>query len=246
MPSIAAGARPCSGRSIGRSTEAGRRTAIRRVKHGRDCSTAGPYPANTFASRRSRARRGAEQPRSSVKRSLNTLAGTIASDAPGVWAWAAAAGVTSARERRICSRASVGFGDRRGHWRDPRARGRRSTPRAAEAVVRGGSRPLGAAVGHGPRSRLPAGHTCECPRGGGVPRRPGGWALSCRVGRRRRPGSCPRSLSAASSARAGLVDGAVIAVAERLGAEAIATLDLRHFGAVAIRGRPRVLPRDAS
>lgn len=42
----------------------------------------------------------------------------------------------------------------------------------------------------------------------------------------------------------GLVDGVVIAVAERLGAEAIATLDLRHFSAVAIRGNPRLLPRD--
>jgi predicted nucleic acid-binding protein len=46
--------------------------------------------------------------------------------------------------------------------------------------------------------------------------------------------------------RLGLVDGAVIAVAERLGAGAIATLDLRHFGAVSIRGRPRLLPRDLS
>jgi predicted nucleic acid-binding protein len=44
----------------------------------------------------------------------------------------------------------------------------------------------------------------------------------------------------------GLVDGAVIALAERLRANAIATLDLRHFGAVAIRGRPRLLPRDGS
>ncbi len=43
-----------------------------------------------------------------------------------------------------------------------------------------------------------------------------------------------------------LVDAAVIAVAERLGARAIATLDLRHFAAVAIRGRPRLLPRDRS
>lgn len=42
----------------------------------------------------------------------------------------------------------------------------------------------------------------------------------------------------------GLVDGAVIAVAERLGSEAIATLDLRHFGAVAIEGDPRLFPRD--
>jgi predicted nucleic acid-binding protein len=46
--------------------------------------------------------------------------------------------------------------------------------------------------------------------------------------------------------RLGLVDGAVIAVAERLGARAIATLDLRHFGAVSIRGRPKLLPRDLS
>ena len=44
--------------------------------------------------------------------------------------------------------------------------------------------------------------------------------------------------------RLGLVDAVVIAVAERLGAESIATLDLRHFGAVAIPGNPRLLPRD--
>jgi predicted nucleic acid-binding protein len=44
--------------------------------------------------------------------------------------------------------------------------------------------------------------------------------------------------------RLGLVDGAVIAVAERLKAAAIATLDIRHFGAVSIRGDPRLLPRD--
>lgn len=42
----------------------------------------------------------------------------------------------------------------------------------------------------------------------------------------------------------GLVDAVVIAVAERLKAEAIVTLDLRHFGAVAIRGNPKLLPRD--
>jgi predicted nucleic acid-binding protein len=44
--------------------------------------------------------------------------------------------------------------------------------------------------------------------------------------------------------RLGLVDAAVIAVAERVAADAIATLDLRHFGAVTIRGNPRLLPRD--
>jgi hypothetical protein len=43
----------------------------------------------------------------------------------------------------------------------------------------------------------------------------------------------------------GLVDAAVMAVAERLGADAIATLDLRDFAPVALEGRPRLLPRDA-
>ncbi len=47
------------------------------------------------------------------------------------------------------------------------------------------------------------------------------------------------------SLRLALVDAVVIAVAERLNAKAIATLDLRHFGAVEIRGRPKLLPRDA-
>jgi predicted nucleic acid-binding protein len=42
----------------------------------------------------------------------------------------------------------------------------------------------------------------------------------------------------------GLVDGVVMAVAERLGARAIATLDLRHFAPVALRGRPLLVPRD--
>jgi uncharacterized protein len=45
--------------------------------------------------------------------------------------------------------------------------------------------------------------------------------------------------------RLGLVDAIVIAVAERLRTGAIATLDLKHFGAVRIRGNPRLLPRDA-
>jgi hypothetical protein len=44
--------------------------------------------------------------------------------------------------------------------------------------------------------------------------------------------------------RLGLVDSVVMAVAERRKAEAIATLDLRHFGAVALRNRPRLVPRD--
>lgn len=47
------------------------------------------------------------------------------------------------------------------------------------------------------------------------------------------------------SLRLGLVDAAVIAIAERLRAEAIATLDLKHFAAVRIKGAPQLLPRDA-
>jgi hypothetical protein len=35
-----------------------------------------------------------------------------------------------------------------------------------------------------------------------------------------------------------------MAVAERRRARAIATLDTRHFGAVALRTKPRLLPRD--
>ncbi|MGH7556693.1 MAG: type II toxin-antitoxin system VapC family toxin [Gemmatimonadota bacterium] len=44
--------------------------------------------------------------------------------------------------------------------------------------------------------------------------------------------------------RLGLVDGVVVAVAERLGASGIATLDERHFGAIEIRGKPKLLPRE--
>lgn len=42
----------------------------------------------------------------------------------------------------------------------------------------------------------------------------------------------------------GLVDAVVIAIAERLRPTAIATLDLRHFAAVPIRGTPKLFPRD--
>jgi predicted nucleic acid-binding protein len=42
----------------------------------------------------------------------------------------------------------------------------------------------------------------------------------------------------------GLVDAVVIAIAERLHARAIATLDIRDFGAVKIAGSPKLLPRD--
>ena len=43
--------------------------------------------------------------------------------------------------------------------------------------------------------------------------------------------------------RLGLIDAVVMAVAERLAAD-IATLDLRHFGAVRLKHSPRLLPRD--
>ena len=42
----------------------------------------------------------------------------------------------------------------------------------------------------------------------------------------------------------GLVDGVVMAVAERLEARAILTLDLRDFGAVTLKGNPEIWPRD--
>ncbi len=44
----------------------------------------------------------------------------------------------------------------------------------------------------------------------------------------------------------GLVDAVVMAVAERLEADAIATLDLRHFGAVKLATGPRLVPRDGA
>ncbi len=44
--------------------------------------------------------------------------------------------------------------------------------------------------------------------------------------------------------RLGLVDATVMAVAERLKVNAIATLDLRHFATVRIKGHPKLLPRD--
>ncbi|MGH9467236.1 MAG: type II toxin-antitoxin system VapC family toxin [Terriglobales bacterium] len=43
----------------------------------------------------------------------------------------------------------------------------------------------------------------------------------------------------------GYVDAMVMAAAVRLRADAIATLDLRHFGAVKLATKPRLLPRDA-
>lgn len=42
----------------------------------------------------------------------------------------------------------------------------------------------------------------------------------------------------------GLVDTVVMAVAERLGAQAVATLDLRDFAPVELEGAPELWPRD--
>lgn len=42
----------------------------------------------------------------------------------------------------------------------------------------------------------------------------------------------------------GLVDAIVMAVAERLNTDAIATLDVRDFGAVTLKGSPKLYPRD--
>lgn len=46
------------------------------------------------------------------------------------------------------------------------------------------------------------------------------------------------------SLHVGLVDAIVMAMAERLRVEAIATLDLRHVGAVTLNHRPALYPRD--
>ena len=43
----------------------------------------------------------------------------------------------------------------------------------------------------------------------------------------------------------GLVDATVAAIAERMRALGIATLDLRHFGAMKLAGFPALLPRDS-
>ncbi len=46
------------------------------------------------------------------------------------------------------------------------------------------------------------------------------------------------------SLRLGLVDAIVMSTAERLRATAIATIDLKHFGAVRLEGSPQLVPRD--
>ena len=53
-----------------------------------------------------------------------------------------------------------------------------------------------------------------------------------------------RLLHAHRALRMGLVDAIVITTAIRYKARAIATLDLRHFAAIAIPGNPALFPRD--
>ena len=70
----------------------------------------------------------------------------------------------------------------------------------------------------------------------------GRWAVAW--GDERDLGRADELTRAHAALRLGLVDGVVMAMAERLRARAIATLDLRHFGAVKLRGNPRLYPRD--
>lgn len=65
------------------------------------------------------------------------------------------------------------------------------------------------------------------------------WGDEADLARARQIGEQYRAL------KLGLVDTIVMAMAERLRADAIATLDLRHFSAVEIAGSPRLVPRDA-
>jgi hypothetical protein len=69
-------------------------------------------------------------------------------------------------------------------------------------------------------------------------------AFTVEWGRERDLVEVRRICSRHAKLRIGLVDAAVIATAERLKADAIATLDLRHFAAISIKGNPRLLPRD--
>ena len=106
---------------------------------------------------------------------------------------------------------------------------------------------LAVAVGDSAGGRLPRwAPTVGHPRPGGVSRG------CCRgfIYRRERQARGYRSRPARSARKyrtlgLGLVDAVVIAIAERVRAEAIATLDLRHFGAVKIAGSPPLFPRDA-
>jgi uncharacterized protein len=70
-------------------------------------------------------------------------------------------------------------------------------------------------------------------------------ALSVEWGRPEDLTAAERICRRYTSLRVGLVDAVVIAIAERLRADAIVTLDLKHFGAIAIKGKPLLLPRDA-
>ncbi len=70
-------------------------------------------------------------------------------------------------------------------------------------------------------------------------------AFAVEWGRQEDLGAAERLCRRYKTLHLGLVDAVVIVTAERLRADAIATLDVKHFGAVSIKGKPRLLPRDA-
>jgi uncharacterized protein len=94
------------------------------------------------------------------------------------------------------------------------------------------------------RSGLSGGFRAWSTRAGGISHRSGGRFIRGRI---RQTDDVIRAQAISRKYRAlrlGLVDAVVIAIAERVKADAIATLDLRHFG-VEVAGSPRLLPRDA-
>lgn len=102
----------------------------------------------------------------------------------------------------------------------------------------------GSAVGHPPRGRLPSGYARRHPGPACLPRDLAtgayqvAWDEEGDLDRADAP--CRKYVAL----RIGLVDAVVAAVAERLHASAIATLDLRDFAAIRIAGSPLPLSRD--
>ena len=163
---------------------------------------------------------------------------TRRSSAPGRWARSGAVEETSRRRPRRCSRASGEGGG------DPSPTPARSWP--SWTLTTDITRPCGPSIwkprtpGSFPGRSFRKSTTCSPPAS--VPaRRRRGWR-TLRTARSRKEWGRQADLGAAQAMdrryralRLGLVDATVIVVAERLRADAIATLDLRHFGAVNIR-----------
>ena len=201
--------------------------------------------SSTGASSRWRAPAAALRPCCSARRSPNTPFAMRPQSFPEVWARFEAGGKISGPARTSCFVAWAA-GDRRRHRSSARASrcGRGAPPRLA-CALRDVAASLDSSLGDPPR--------------GGLPPRDSAWTSRRRrcswrtwrtdgsswngVATRTSP-TANRICAKYRSLRLGLVDAVVIAVAERLEAEAIATLDLRHFGAVTIRGAPKLLPRD--